>query len=87
MAQVLANPASTDGRAHSPSPWDICPTLLSPQQSTMPSSRTPHEWEAPALTWMKRPGGFVAWPRELKPQHSTAPSLRTAQAFSTPALT
>ena len=45
----------------------------------MPSLCSPQVWESPALTWVKVPGGGVAWPKKLYPQQATVPSLFSPQ--------
>ena len=47
--------------------------VLSPQQDTEPSVRTPQAWVAPALTVLNVPAGGVDWPAELLPQQTSVP--------------
>ena len=47
----------------------------------------PQEWNLPALTAVKVPGGGVAWPSALRPQQATVPSVLIPQVWRWPALT
>ena len=49
---------------------------LSPQHSTEPSGRNPHECPAAADTAENAPSGASTCPSSLSPQHSTEPSGR-----------
>ena len=59
----------------------MCPL---PQQTTEPSSRTPHEWNPPADTAVNEPDGGVACAFLLEPQQATEPSSRTPHECSPP---
>ena len=57
------------------------PSLLSPQQATVPSVRTPQVWKRAGADRVKVPAGGVAWPKSLFPQQATVPSVRTPQVW------
>ena len=61
------------------------PLVATPQQTTAPSERAAHEWNAPALTFVyvmpNGNAGTLSCPALFWPQHATMPSLRSALAL------
>jgi hypothetical protein len=53
---------------------------LSPQQVSVWSVLTAHVKPLPDETWLKVPGGALAWPDALSPQQARVASVRTAHA-------
>src|ERR1039457_4087378 len=70
MATTLDNPRGTL----------VCPKVLSPQATTVPSERNATLWMYPAAmaTTLDRPGGGVVRPKLLSPQPTTVQSDSSA---------
>ena len=54
-----------------------CPEPSLPQQVMVPSVRSPHEWNQPAVTAEYCPSGAVACPSALRPQQVMVPLVRS----------
>ena len=64
-----------------------CPLPLLPQQATVPSVLTPHEWYEPADTAVNVPVGGVACPLRAVPQQATVLSVVMPHEWARPAET
>lgn len=58
-----------------------------PQQSTVPSVRTPQVNQADNVTLWKVPAGGELWPKLSLPQQATVPSERTPHVWKLPPAT
>ena len=76
-------PADTD--VNEPDGATACPCALLPQQTAVPSLRTPHECHRPADTDVNEADGASVAPEKLLPQQTAVPSLRTPHECPYPA--